>query len=646
MLILGVLKRVLFISCFLVLSATAFSQGNTTFSVNRDSLKSQRENRLLKDTVESVYGPLTTRYTYEKNFKFNNLVFNYPDTIPDNLHRYTDIERNGNLGQNLGNLGTAYRGLYYEPSMTIGRRSGYNAYDEFYVGPDDIKYFDTKSPFTEINVVYGGGRRGQTDIVFALNDSVYLNLGFQYKSVRAEKQLAFLSTGDFQSKGTNYNFFGFIRPKKLPRYLALFNFTQMKFSVDEQGGILDPAIDPANDEDGAEATYFKYRDANVLLDDAESYDKRGGVHIFQQYNLDSVLQVYHSGTYYNQIVRYTDEYNLAGSDSLIYKPVGRNLVIDSILDRTTYNELSNEFGVKGYTKSFSYTVFYRSRYLKYDNRILGGEGADLESYLGGTLRQKITPKIFLKASGEYLIGGGFFVEGDFTSSFFDARVSKVSSQPSYLSELYAGQQGYWINGFKNEQSENLYGEVKINTQGMSFRPLIRFNRIANYLYYDQDKRPNQAVSDIVILAPGFHFDFNLSPKWKWSSSFYYNTVSGGSSDLYRLPDMLANGQLAYKNVVFNGKMIVHTGIDLHYRSAYYANAYNPIVQQYYLQNDFENDAFIKADLFLNFKVENFHFFVKSAHINQGITSDGYFLTPYYTGVKRTLDMGVRWSFYN
>lgn len=635
------LRRVILILLVLGSAWVACAQGNSTFSVNRDSLNNQRQNRILKDTVKSVYGPVTTRFTYEKNFKFNDLKFQNPDTIPNNLHRYTDIERNGNTGQNLGNLGTAYRSLYFEPNQIVGRQSGYNAYDQFYIGPDQIRYFDTKSPFTEIKAIFGGGRRSTTDIVFALNDSVHLNLGFQYKSIRAEKQLAFLSTGEFQTKSINYNAFGFIRPKKLPRYLALFNITQMKHEIDEQGGILDPAIDPTED-----AGFFRYRDANVILEDAQSYDKRGGLHIYQQYDLDSVFQLYHSGTFMDQVVRYTDYYNLGSSDSLLYKPVGRELQRDSIQDRARFKELSNEFGIKGYTKRFSYTLFYRMRYLKYDNRILGGEGANVENYLGGTLRQQITPEIFLKASGEYLLGGGYFIQGDFTSNFFDAKVSRMSNQPTYLSELYAGQQGFWINNFDNVQSENLYGEIKVNTSGLSFRPLLRFNRITNYIYFNQEKKPQQAGSDIIILAPGFHLDFNIAKRWKWSSSFYYNTVSGGSADVYRLPDIMANLQIAYSNVIFNGRMVMQTGVDVHFRSDYFANGYDPITQQFYIQDDFKTDAFARVDLFLNFKVQNFNFFVKSAHFNQGILSDGYFLTPYYTGVRRTLDMGVRWSFFD
>lgn len=640
MLILTVLKRLLLFSVFLFFGLTALAQRNNTFSVNRDSMISRNNRKLLTDTVKNVYGPKTTRYTYERNFKFNDLVFFYPDTIPDNLHRYTDIERNGNEGQNLGNLGTAYRSLYYQPSNIIGKRFGFNAYDEFYLAPEDIKYFDTKSPFTEINVRYGGGRRAITDIIFSLNDSIYLNLGFQYKGIRAEKQLAFLGTGEFQTKNTSYSGFGFIRPKKLPRYLALFNITQMTHAIDEQGGIIDPDIDPLD------STFFSYKDANVILNDAQSYDKRGGVHLFQQYSLDSVFQVYHTGNYLNQIVRFTDFYDLASSDSLIYRPIGENLQIDTINDRSIYQEITNEFGIKGQTKKFSYTLFYRLRNLKYDNLLLSGAIKDTESYVGGTLRQNITPKIFLKASGEYLIGQGYFLEGDFSSSFFKARVSRNSSAPSYLVQQFAGQQKDWNNSFSNEESDNLFAEIRLAAKRLIFRPFVRFNRISNYIYFDENRLPAQASSDVVIFAPGFNLDFDLSKRWHWASNFNYNTVSGGSSDKYRLPEMLITGQLAYKNVLFDGKMIIHTGIDLHYRSAYFANGYDPIVQQFYIQNEFENDAFVRADLFLNFKVQTFQFFVKSAHFNEGLTADGYFLTPYFTGVRRTLDLGVRWAFFD
>lgn len=87
----------------------------------------------------------------------------------------------------------------------------------------------------------------------------------------------------------------------------------------------------------------------------------------------------------------------------------------------------------------------------------------------------------------------------------------------------------------------------------------------------------------------------------------YQQVSGASSDAYRLPQWLGLSQISYKNVLFDGKMILQTGIDAHFRSAYQALAYDPMIQQFHLQDDFTNDSFVKIDIFLNFKVSNFSF---------------------------------------
>ncbi|HEY9117520.1 MAG TPA: putative porin, partial [Roseivirga sp.] len=216
---------------------------------------------------------------------------------------------------------------------------------------------------------------------------------------------------------------------------------------------------------------------------------------------------------------------------------------------------------------------------------------------------------------------------------------------SFLFQQYNGQQKSWDNSFGNESSDNIRGTIKLNSGSLSFRPFLRFSRISNYLYFDENRLPAQANSDVILLTPGFNFDLKLSQKITWSSELHYNNISGGASDLYRLPEVLVLSQLAYRNEVFGGKMIVHTGIEAHYRTAYEALDYDPIIQQFYLQNGFENDAFVKADVFLNFKVGNFLFLLKMAHLNQS-GFNGYFITPEYAGVKRTLDMGVRWLFFD
>ena len=237
--------------------------------INRDSVVAMRNAKSLLNTEEKKgYGSQSTRFTYEENFKFNDIVFYSPDTLPENIHRFNELANQDFLIQNLGNIGTALRSLEWNPTIQTGVTSGYTAYDEFYTTSDEIRYFDTRSPYTEILADFGGGGRAITNVVFTFNDSINFNIGASYKSIRADKQLAYLQRGDRHVKSNDWNVFGFLRPKKAPRYLLLFNMTQFVHEVNEQGGILDAAtIRP-------DTTKWEYRLENVILDDATSYDKK------------------------------------------------------------------------------------------------------------------------------------------------------------------------------------------------------------------------------------------------------------------------------------------------------------------------------------------------------------------------------------
>tara|TARA_B100000965_G_scaffold406047_1_gene442871 strand:- start:5990 stop:7924 length:1935 start_codon:yes stop_codon:yes gene_type:complete len=644
---LAVLKKTLFLFVLFFCLGVANGQDINSFSSQTDSLLEARMRARDAEAQANTqnYNARSTRFTYEKNFKFNNIVFRHPDTLPDNMHRVSDLERNRYLIQNLGNVGTAQRSLFYEPANTIGRSSGYHAYDAFATTPDQIRYFDTRSPYTDIQALFAGGGRSITRVTFTFNDSTQFNIGMNFNSIRADKQVAFLTRGDRHVNSNDWNIFGFLRPKGLKKYLLLFNTTQFKHTVSEQGGVVDPSLLTGNNPQNKPHSYFDGRDANVNLSGAESYDKRGGFHIYQQYDLDSIFQVYHSGQYAEQLVRYYDAYDLSGFDQYIYNEATPGKTRDTVAEGSFFRELLNEVGLKGRTKKFSYTAYYKNRALRYQIFRENYTGRDLEHYVGGTLRQQITPEIFLTASGEFMFEGNYRIEGDFTSSFFEARFTRLNRQPSYLVDRYNGQQRSWTNDFSAESADHLTGTLKLNGARVSFRPFVRFSRISNYIFFNENKLPEQANSDVLLLTPGAHFDWQLTSRIRWSNTVHYTSVSGGSANNYRVPQLLALSQIAFKNEIFDGKMIVHTGIEAYYRSAYEGLAYDPVVQQFYLQNGFENNEYVKADVFLNFKVGNFLFLVKMAHVNQ-LSQKGYFVTPTYPGTGRTLDMGVRWLFFD
>ncbi len=642
-------KLILLIGFSFFFNGLQAQSGLNSFTNGTDSLIQARMKARDAEALASkaTYNAKSTRFTYEKNFKFNNIVFQNPDTIPDNMHRVSDLEKSGYLIQNLGNVGTAQRSLFFEPGRVIGRTSGYTAYDAFSTSPDQIRYFDTRSPYTDVRAFFAGGGRSITEVTFTFNDSTQFNIGGNFNAIRADKQFAFLTRGDRQVTSNDWNIFGFIRPKGLKKYLMLFNVTQFNHTVVEQGGVVNPIFQPTPDPNANEEapTYFDYEDASVYLTDAESYDKRGGFHIYQQYDLDSIFQVYHTADYREQLVRYNDVYDLSGFDQYIYSEATPGETTATVAEGTLFRAISNELGLKGRTQKFSYTAYYKNRLITNEIFRTTSKANRTEHYVGGTLRQQITPKLFLKATGEFLFDGNYLLEGDITSDFLDASFTRVVRQPAYLYQQYTGQQQSWENSFNNETSDNIQGTFKLNFGPVSLRPFLKFSRISNYLYFDENRLAAQANNDILLLTTSLNFDFKILPKVTWSNTIHYNSVSGGSASLFRIPEFLALSQLAFKNEVFGGKMIIHTGVEAHYRTAYEAMAYDPIIQQFHLQNGFLNDAFLKADVFLNFKVGNFLFLLKMAHFNQSGTN-GYFISPEYAGTKRTVDMGVRWLFFD
>ena len=96
---------------------------------------------------ESPYGPFTTSFFTEKQIKYGDTTGQFLDTLPDNFQRFDQVSLSNFRFQNLGNLGTALWPIFYEPPKIIGKTSGFSSYDHYFKSPDEIRYFNTKSPY-------------------------------------------------------------------------------------------------------------------------------------------------------------------------------------------------------------------------------------------------------------------------------------------------------------------------------------------------------------------------------------------------------------------------------------------------------------------------------------------------------------------
>ena len=145
--------------------------------------------RVIDDTTKQIYGPNTSKYYFERDVFYNRPVLHPIDTFIHNYHRNSSyVHANNFLYQDLGNIGTAIRPIYTTTPENIGATTGFHSYD-LYWDTEQIRYYDTKSPYTNMRLILGGRGRSLTRATFSRNINPRWNFGFTYRGLFVDKQI-------------------------------------------------------------------------------------------------------------------------------------------------------------------------------------------------------------------------------------------------------------------------------------------------------------------------------------------------------------------------------------------------------------------------------------------------------------------------
>lgn len=593
---------------------------------------------LLDDSTRQVYGPRTTLYFFEKDLKRNRLKLYEQDTILENFHNYEPVAKESWKYQDLGNIGSAAKPVYYEIPELIGLSSGFHVYDLYFRDPVKRRFYDTKSPFTEMAAFFGGGNRNMLDIVFARNITPKWNFGIDFNTQRVRKTLNPVARDDNMVEQTAYAFHTNYRSEN-GKYWLLGSFSRMNHEVFEIGGIIPPAVDSTS-------LYFTYEDAKVWLSNSRARDLRQDYHLYHEYKLGNGLQIYHVFDRKKQNILF--ESNLNSSDSLFFNRKRLNEQLDSTQNQSNFAEWRNELGVKGSYKGFYYNAFTRFRNGRMESPFFPDKKeAFNELYIGGELIGQLSEKWQLRADGEYLIPGAFRIHGLFQSPWLELEYTKSLYKPTSVQQIYYGNHYQWENDFANIGVDQIKGRVILDFEKFSLRPNLTLNRVNNYVFFDEQRQATQSSGEAYMVMPGVIGNFKIGKKFRVDAEMIFTEVTGEGADNFRIPKFYANTRIYFDGPLFDNNVYVQLGVDIRYRSSFFAEAYNPSFQQFHLQNTFDVFAYPVADLFLNFRINRTRVLIKYNHLNSGfMAQEGYFVTPDYTGYRSFLDLGISWYLFD
>ncbi len=615
----------------------------------QDEEPRRRGSRIIDDTTKQVYGPKTSKYYFEKDVFFNRITYHPIDTAIRNFHRYNYIQRHNNLYQDLGNISTAIRPIFYQVPDIIGVTSGFDAYN-LYWDDEQIRYFDTKSPYSNIRATLGGKGRSMTRVTFSRNITPQWNFGFNYRALLIDKQIQRQGKGDRNVRGTYYDIYtSYQSPDSA--YRVMFNFRRNNHEADEYGGV-------ADDEDGFEYKDYFFINAQPFLQDAASRELRMNAHLYHQYEIGRALQLYHTFDRYRQGNQFLD----GPSDNEYYDYFDKQMDTTKTWDKVKFKYVRNEVGIKGNLLKLFYNGYYAIRDYTFTNHHIDTAGTQIsgvESYIGGRMSLHLDSIGEITGWVEVQQEGNFRIDGQIKSKWFEGSIKQVQYAPSLLQQAYRGSHDSWNNSFSNVNVTEINGYLYYSSKILKVSPGLTFTRLGNYIFFKEDTvtdgqrvLPMQSSGQQVIVSPELKFSLTFMRHINLSSQIIYSKVLDNPDNAIQIPDLFINAQLSYENIFFNGNLDMHAGVDVHYKSSYYPLGYDVPIQQFYVQQQKVIGEAIKVpefpivDIFFSARIKRGRIFFKYHNLMQAFTKQGYMLTPGYPGQRNIIDFGFDWSFYD
>lgn len=604
----------------------------------------RRGSKVVDDSTRNVYGPNTTKWTTEEDIFFNRNNYQPIDTAILNYHRWTYVQRFNNTYKDLGNIGTALYPVFPRIEGAIGVSTGFSVYDQYF-NTEEPKYFDTKSPYTRMRIIWGGDGRAMTRIEFSRNISPRWNFGFNYRPILVDKQIQRNGKGDRQTISHYYDAYTAYKSEN-KKYQLILNYRRIKHTVVENGGI-NVIASPFD------STYQSIFDPNNTprLTKAKSIHLQNQVHLFHEYRIGNALQLYHKSDLGKKVNMYKEDLGTDPSsyyDTRIAKDTLPNIVDDS----TRFSFWTNEIGVKGKIGKLFYNGYVKSRSYKFRYKYITEDTLDIpltdvEYYLGGRLSYEHDSLTHGTAWLEYLDGGNYRAEFNLQSKWIDAKATQLLSRPPFIYNAYRGSFDLWNNQFRNTTSTQVEAFGKLKLGRLFVSPGFKFTSYRDYIYFKKDDYPGTSQKVLPVQSSGKQE--LLSPELRMEVRFFrnmylrpqviYSTLLSNDDEALRIPALFVNTQLSFENTLFHDHLQVQIGVDVHWKSSYFDLGYDPAIQQFYVQDQVASPSFPLTDIFFNAKMKRGRFFFKYNNLVQAFTKSGYLSSPVYPGQRNILDFG-------
>ena len=630
---------------------TALLDFNTKYQNSSDTTKAKKPKkvatidlyRLITLDRDTTY--IDTSLTIQKEYSHNYLRRDTFGLLP------------------FANDGQTYSTLQYSlTEFSPYPEFGFKAKHFNYLEANQIRYASMATPTTELYFKSTQQKGQSVDSYFSLNTKPNLNFSIAYRGLRSVgkyiNQLA--SAGNFRFT-VSYN-------TKNKRYFANAHYTQQDISNEENGGITS-----ITDFESENPDYKNRQRLEVYLTNASSFLKGRRVFVDHFYRVNGTqgannLYFNHQFNYENKFFQFAQGTVPSTSNGSIVYRFGDSFKTSGINDQTHYNKMYNKLGLtyeNALLGKFQFFVddfrcnYYYNQILIFDTRTVLNALAQKINSAGGQYEYRKN-----KWNGKFLYSRSITNQSlsnlDAKMQFdldaenqFTFQYQNINKLPNNNYNLY--QSSYvaynWYNDFNNEKINSLSASASTPWINAS----LQLSVLKDHLFFDDVSTAAQKLVQTQIVSPSQYAGTINYLSLKISREFQFGKFAIDNTVLYQkvkqnqavlnVPELVTRNTIYFTDYFFKKALYLQTGVVFNYFTKYYANEYNPVIGEFFVQTEKQIGNFPNLDFFVNAKIQRTRIYFKAEHFNSSLSGNNFYASPNNPYRDLTIRFGLVWNFF-
>ena len=525
-----------------------------------------------------------------------------------------------------------------------------------YSNAHDVIYYSVATPLTELYFKTVMEQGQNLHAFITVNLSERLNLSVSYQGLRS-----FGKYNNQLSSSGNFVFTTTYATKNL-RYNANFHFASQDALNGENGGVADISNFESGDDNFNNRPRIAVRqnDAKSLLDGSRFFLN----HSFNLYQTSKTdfLNLFHEINCEKKLFEFNQKTINNSKISNLNTQFGLSYIGSDLIDQTNYNKLYNKLGlaysnitlgkIKFYAEDFRDNSYY-SRTLILNTQTVPSKishkiqtlGANYEFskdkyFLNFGASKAITAQTVstLEAKLQYVANA---------NNKFIFQYSNISKQPDNNFVLYqSNYKNYnWNNNFNNEKINTIQLSANTNYVNAS----IQLTNLNDYLYFSNDSINRQIVTPKQFTSNINYLSFQAEKEFKFRKFALDNTLLFQEvkqpEKILNVPNITIRNTLYYSNFFYKRALFLQTGVTLNYCTKYFANDYNPVIGEFFVQKSKKIGNFPMLDVFVNGRIRQTRIFFIAEHVNTLWSKSNYLSAPNYPYRDFIIRFGLVWNFF-